>query len=312
MTQALTPGDPRMLRLIDGALGVQRPLVLAHLRRIRQRHPSATPADVIRILENNYLAAVTTGGAAVGASAAIPGVGITASLGLSAVETAGFLEVSALFAQAVTEVHGIAVDDPERARALVMTMILGSGGTELVRQLAAQVTGDASAKNARWGELVTKTLPSAAMGSIADRIKKMFLRRFARAQGGRVLGRVIPFGIGAIVGGAGNNALGKKVVENARTAFGPAPAEFPAGLEPVFEVDETTGAPEPRRGLLRRRRPKPDAGGFVKPRRRALPGRIGVWDRSKIDRSKTDAALHQTEGFVAPVPAEPTTTGTPD
>jgi hypothetical protein len=277
------------------------------VRKIRRRHPSASPAEVIRILENNYLAAVTTGGAAVGASSAIPGVGIAASVGLSAVETAAFLEISALFAQAITEVHGIAVEDPERARALVMTMILGSGGSDLVRQLAAQVTGEAPAKNARWGELVTKTLPSAAMGSISDRIKSMFLRRFARAQGGRVLGRVIPFGIGAVVGGAANNSLGKKVVENARTAFGPAPAEFPAGLEPVFQMDESDGEPspqrsQPRRGLLRRRRSgdsgiqTAEASAFVKPRR---VRRIGIWDRSK-----TDSSLHQTEGFVPPVTGE--------
>jgi hypothetical protein len=307
-----------MLMLIDGALGVQRPLVLAHVRRIRSRHPSASPAEVIRILENNYLAAVTTGGAAVGASSALPAVGLTASLGLSAVETAGFLEVSGLFAQAITEVHGIAVDDPERARALVMTMILGSAGQDLVRQLAAQVTGQAPARDARWGELVTKTLPAAAMGSIADRIKKVFLRRFARAQGGRVLGRVIPFGIGAIIGGASNNALGKRVVENARTAFGPAPAEFPPGLEPVFSVDE---AAEPRRGLLPRRPAwrAVDAGGFVKPRRGPFRGRIGIWDRRSIERriagrrgpelSGVESTLHQTEGFVAP--AEPTPGATP-
>ena len=52
------------------------------------------------------------------------------TLALSGVETAGFLEASALFAQSVTEVHGIAVDDPERARALVMTMMLGYGGLQ--------------------------------------------------------------------------------------------------------------------------------------------------------------------------------------
>jgi hypothetical protein len=295
--QRISPDDPRFLRLIDGALGVQRPLVLAHVRNVRRRYPSASPADIIRILENNYLAAVTTGGAAVGASSAIPGIGITASLGLSAIETAVFLEVSGLFAQAVTEVHGIAVEDPERARALVMTMILGSGGTDLVRQLAAQVTGEAPPKNANWGELITKTLPSAAMGSIADRIKSMFLRRFARAQGGRVLGRVIPFGIGAVVGGAGNHALGKKVIHNARTAFGAPPAEFPPGLEPVFSVDET-GAPQRRRGLLVRRSggAPADATGFVKPRRGLVRGKIPGRDR----RVQLDPALHQTEGFVAP------------
>ena len=304
--QRISPDDPRFLRLIDGALGVQRPLVLAHVRNLRRRYPSASPADLIKILENNYLAAVTTGGAAVGASSAVPGIGIAASLGLSAVETAVFLEVSGLFAQAVTEVHGIAVEDPDRARALVMTMILGSGGTDLVRQLAAQVTGEAKPKNANWGELITKTLPSTAMGSIADRIKSMFLRRFAKAQGGRVLGRVIPFGIGAVVGGAGNHALGKKVITNARTAFGPPPEVFPPGLEPVFRVDdETTDAPQTRRGRLRRiartRSGTPaDGSGFVKPRRSLVRGRIAGRNR------RVDPALHQTEGFVAP-PVDETT-----
>ena len=103
-------------RSIDRLLSVQRPLVLAHLRRIRAQHPDADPARVIAILERRYLAAVTSGGAAVGASAVIPGVGVGISLALSGAETAGFLETSALFAQSVTEVHGIAVDDPERAR----------------------------------------------------------------------------------------------------------------------------------------------------------------------------------------------------
>ncbi|MFC0678705.1 hypothetical protein ACFFGH_12725 [Lysobacter korlensis] len=310
--QRISPDDPRFYRLIDGALGVQRPLVLAHVRKIRRRYPSASPAEVIRILEKNYLTAVTTGGAAVGASSAIPAVGITASLGLSAVETAGFLEVSGLFAQAVTEVHGIAVEDPDRARALVMTMILGSGGSDLVRQLAAQVTGEAPAKNANWGELITKTLPSTAMGSIADRIKQTFIRRFARAQGGRVLGRVIPFGVGAVIGGAANNALGRKVIENARTAFGQAPDVFPPGLEPVYRADETAGAASPRRGMLRRRSGARDGAqaelsGFVKPRRGLVRGRITGRDR----RDETDPALHQTEGFVAPSLDEETATATP-
>jgi hypothetical protein len=276
--QSLKTDDPRVLRFIDGALGVQRPIVLAHVRSIRRRHPTASPADVIRILENNYMAAVTVGGAAVGASAAIPGIGITASLALSGAETAGFLEISGLFAQSVTEVHGIAVDDPERARALVMTMILGSGGTELVRQLAAQVTGEVPARTAHWGELVTKTLPSAAMGPITDRIKSMFLRRFARAQSGRVLGRVIPFGIGAVVGGAGNHALGRKVVANARTAFGPAPASFPPGLEPVVRVDLPDSFAKGGKG----------GGGLVGKLLRRRRGR------------KSDSLVHQTEGFVAP------------
>jgi hypothetical protein len=224
---------PRFARGIDALLSVQRPVVLAHIRSIRGRRPDANPAQIIAILERRYLTAVTSGGALVGASAAIPAVGIGTSLVLSGVETAGFLEASALFAQSVTEIHGIAVTDPERARTLVMTMMLGNGGVDLVRQFAGQAVGTGPSRNVYWGEMVTKSLPRAAFGPIADHIQKAFLRRFAVTQSGTIIGRAIPFGIGAVIGGTGNHLLGRKVVNSARTAFGPPPAAFPLTLDAV-------------------------------------------------------------------------------
>ncbi len=218
---------------VEKLLSVQRPLVLAHVRRVRRQHPDASPAQVIAILERHYLTAVTTAGAAVGASAVIPGVGVGVSLALSGVETASFLEASALFAQSVTEVHGIAVDDPERARTLAMTMMLGTAGSDLVRQLASQAAGIGPTRGRFWGELVTKSLPKAAMGQIGDRVKRAFLRRFVATQGASIVGRAIPFGIGAVIGGTGNHLLGRKVVTSSRNAFGPAPVSFPLDLEPI-------------------------------------------------------------------------------
>jgi hypothetical protein len=221
---------------IDRALTVQRPAVLAHIRSIRSAHPNATPAQVITILERRYLTAVTTGGAAVGASAVVPGVGMAASLALSAVETAGFLEASALFAQSVTEIHGIAVQEPDRARTLVMTLVLGSAGSDLVKQFAGQAAGVGPARNAFWGEMVTKNLPKAAVGRIADQMKRTFAKRFAARQGASVLGRAIPFGIGAVVGGSGNLVLGRQVVKGTQEAFGPAPLDFPEELAPRIRI----------------------------------------------------------------------------
>lgn len=233
----------RFERGFDAVLSVQRPVVLAHIRSIRSRRPDATPTQLIAILERRYLTAITTGGALVGASAAIPAVGIGASLALSGVETAGFLEATALFAQSVTEVHGIAVDDPERASTLVMTMMLGQGGQDLLKQFAGQASGG-SGRNAFWGETITKSLPSAALGPIADRIQRMFVKRFAATQGGSVVGRMIPFGIGAVVGGGGNHLMGRRVINSARTAFGPAPAGFPANLEPRPKEPKAPRAPK--------------------------------------------------------------------
>ena len=135
---------------------------VAHLRSIRLRHPDATTAEIVRILERRYLAAVTTGGAAVGATAVVPGIGTGVTLALSGVETVGFLEATALFAQSVAEVHGIPVADPDRARALVLTLMLGKEGVDLVAQLAGQAAGKGPTRDRYWGELVTKTIPRAA------------------------------------------------------------------------------------------------------------------------------------------------------
>ena len=224
--------NPMVVRGIDRVLTVQRPVVLAHIRSIRRGKPNATPEEIIRTLERRYLAAVTAGGALVGASAAVPAIGTGASLALSGVETAGFLEASALFAQSVTEVHGIVVDDPDRARALVMTMVLGTAGSDLVKQLAGQASGGGG-KTVYWGEMITKSMPRAVMGPIADRIKSSFMKRFAVAQGTNVVGRLIPFGVGAVIGGGGNHLLGRQIIRTAREGFGPAPAAFPQWLEVV-------------------------------------------------------------------------------
>lgn len=260
MTDALEPARPappsgwdaRVAKGLDAVLSVQRPVVLAHVRALRRARPDATPADLIRTLERRYLAAVTSGGALVGASAAIPGVGVAASLALSGVETAGFLEVSALFAQSVTELHGIAVDDPDRARTLVMTMILGGGGRELIAQFAAQATGRGSTRNLYWGEFVTQNLPGPLVGMLADRLQHAFVRRFAAAQGGTIVGRAIPFGIGAAIGGTGNHVLGRRVVASARSAFGPPPESFPPDLREIAPRPGSARRGSARRGLRRR------------------------------------------------------------
>lgn len=208
-------------------LTVQRPVVLAHLRQIRRQRPTASTAEVATILEQRYLAAVTTGGAAVGAAAVLPGVGTAAALAISGVETAGFLEASALYAQSVAELHGITVDDPERSSSLVMALMLGSAGGDLVKQFAGEAAGTGPARGAFWGEVVTKRLPKALMNRLTERIRKMFLRRFAARQGANVLFRAAPFGIGAVVGGTGNHLMGRKVIQASHDAFGPPPSAFP-------------------------------------------------------------------------------------
>jgi hypothetical protein len=231
MTQADSGGlPPKVLAAIDRVIAVQRPVVLAHIRGVRNRHPLASPLEILKILERRYLTAVTTGGAAVGATAMIPAVGTGTALALSGAETVGFLEATALFAQSVTELHGIALEDPERARALVLAMMVGGPSQELLKQFAGQATGAGPTRSSFWGEMITKNLPRTVVSQLADQIRRIYLPRLIVTQTGSVVGRIIPFGIGAVVGGVGNQLLGRTIVRAARSAFGPPPASWPAEL----------------------------------------------------------------------------------
>lgn len=227
-------------RGFDKLLSVQRPIVLAHLRSIQRRHPDARPEDVIHILERRYLAAVTTSGAAVGATAVIPAFGTATTLALSGVETAAFLEATALFAQSVSEVHGLPVNDPERARALVMAMMLGKEGSELVRRWGAEARDSSTTRNAYWGEVVTNSLPRAVMVPLTGKLKDAFLKRFIVTGGTSLVGKAMPFGIGAIVGGAGNHLLGRRVLDSSHDAFGKPPVVLTAGAPRTFELPGPT------------------------------------------------------------------------
>jgi hypothetical protein len=127
-----------------------------------------------------------------------------------------------------------------------MALMLGNAGQDLIQQLATQAAGRGS-RTAYWGEFVTRNLPGPAFGMLADRVRSAFLKRFALTQGSSVVGRLLPFGIGAAIGGTGNHLMGRKVVNSSREAFGPAPAVFPASLD-------AQPPREPRRPRIPRRR----------------------------------------------------------
>lgn len=222
----------RIDAILDRVMSVQRPAVLAHLRGIRSKYPDATPEQVLRVLERRYLTTVTTSGAGVGVAAAVPAVGTGAALAISGAETVLFLESTALFAQSVAELHGIPVEDPDRARALVLAMVVGGPSQELILQFTGQVTGRGPAKPEFWGALIAKNLPRTAVAQFMDRVRKVYLPRMMASAGGGIVGRVLPFGVGAVVGGAANQILGRRVVKTARTAFGPPPPRFPESTQP--------------------------------------------------------------------------------
>ncbi|WP_298251902.1 hypothetical protein [uncultured Arthrobacter sp.] len=231
---------PAILRGIERALNVQRPLIISNLARLRRRHPDASPADLARRLERDYLRATTAAGAAVGATAAVPAVGTVASLGLSAAATVGFLEATALYAESIAELHGIHTDDPERSRAMVMAILMGEEGTALIRSILGASAGQGAPQY--WGQMVNKAAPASLVKTLTGTIQRRFLKKFLARQGGFMLGRALPFGAGAVIGGAGNHLMGKAVISTTREAFGPLPRTVPGELAEALELTQQDGS----------------------------------------------------------------------
>ncbi|MET1152772.1 hypothetical protein [Arthrobacter sp.] len=230
------------------ALDVQRPLVLANLDRLRRKNPDATPAELAATLEKYYLATVSSGGAAVGATAVVPGINAVASLGLSAVATVGFLESTALYAQSIAELHGVDTENPERSQAMVMAILMGEEGRSLIKEFAGQAGGRGGNPARAWGSAVGSTMSSGMVSSLLDSMKKRFLAKLVAKQGTAMLGRVIPFGIGAAVGGVGNHVMGRRVIGATRMAFGEPPLVLPMSLvedlvENRYRLGELPAAP---------------------------------------------------------------------
>lgn len=227
---------PAIIRGIERAMEVQRPLILSNLDRLRRRHPDASPAELARLLERDYLRATTAAGAAVGATAAVPAVGTLASLGLSAAATVGFLEATALYAESIAELHGVKTEDPERSRAMVMAILMGEEGTALIRSILGASAGQGAPQY--WGQLVNRSAPASLMKTVTGSLQRRFLKKFLARQGGFMLGRALPFGAGAVIGGTGNHLMAKAVIRTTREAFGPLPQTIPGELAEVLQLPE--------------------------------------------------------------------------
>ncbi len=212
-------------QIIERGARVQGPAVKAYVERLREHHPTATPADIIEKLDKQYLAAVIASGAAVGSAAAFPGIGTLVAMSAVAGETVVFLEATAVYVLAVAEVHGIPAEHRERRRTLVLAVLVGDDSKHAV----ADLLGPGRTSGA-WLADGAASLPLPAVSQLNSRLLRYFVKRYTLKRGAIAFGKLLPVGIGAVVGGVGNRMMGKKIVAHAHKAFGNPPARWPSPL----------------------------------------------------------------------------------
>jgi hypothetical protein len=120
------------------------------------------------------------------------------------------------------------VDEIERRRTLVMGILLGESGSTTIGKVAER-TGK------HWARHLVDKVPTATLLKINKVLGKNFVTKYGTKHGIIVLSRVVPFGIGAAIGGGANATVAALAVRAARRAFGPAPQAWPGATpDPVL------------------------------------------------------------------------------
>ena len=191
-----------------------------HIARLKRNHPDESPRQIVRRLNAELRAATISAGVGVGAAAAAPGVGTGVALAMSGTEMVAFLNATVLYILARSEVQDIKIEDIERRRTLVMAIMLGDAGAKGVGKVAER-TGQ------HWARQVVRNIPMARIAAINKVLGRHFVTKYGTKQGIVVLGKVVPFGIGAVIGGAANGLFGQGIVTASNRAFGLADQEWP-------------------------------------------------------------------------------------
>ncbi len=195
-------------RTLNQVVKMNSGVARAHIRRFggdRSGHA------LQKRLDHQFRITMTGSSAAVGAAAAVPGVGTAASIVLAGGEVVATLEATMLYVLASAQAHGVEIEDVDQRRALLMAVMLGNSGRQVVETLIGDSGGD-------WGKTLA-LLPKTSLKTLNSQLRNRFLKRFGTQQGITALGRLAPFGIGAVLGGAAGIASSGSVIKATKKAF---------------------------------------------------------------------------------------------
>lgn len=202
-------------KTFDKVIDTQHQIATANLSRLRKLHPEKTPQEMINHLNAWYLGVVAAAGAGAGAAAVIPNVALQVPVAIA--EFAGYLEASVFYAYSVMAVHDLPLEDKERRKLLVASILIGNNASVKIIEQAIGRTAP------YWGKLVVQAIPIKAVNAINKVLGPRFVVKWASTRGVLVLGKQIPMWIGAGIGATGNALFGTFVVKSAQKILGPAP-----------------------------------------------------------------------------------------
>jgi hypothetical protein len=188
------PTDDRILTIVDQALRVQAPAAARYVEGMRRRHPDLSDDELVARTEAKFLSVATSTGAGVGGVAALPGVGTAVAVVLTTGEGVAFAEECAFLALVVAAIRG--VDKGEE----IISKALGKQGLQ-------------------WTTVLNGLAPEFLVNAVNEQVKRWIRKKLTRKLGSVWAARLIPFGIGAVIGGVASFAVARGVIAAERSVF---------------------------------------------------------------------------------------------
>ena len=190
--------------------------------RTAGRTPGRTVDEKVAAISSTFVKQLAALGAAAGGTAAVPGVGTLAALGATTAELGAFTFRSAEMILTIAAAHGHTEAEVEQRRAWVLSVLAfgddaAIGFEEVSTKLAAGMTLQAARSGGNsWFQTVNRYLG------------RKILARWGARRGATVLGKVLPFGIGAAFGAGTNFAMARAIARHADKFFRSLPASLEA------------------------------------------------------------------------------------
>lgn len=182
---------------------------------------TGTREERVAHLKRVYSRELGTMGAAAGAAAATPVVGTAASLSTAAAELGWFTLRASDLILAIAAVHGHTQPSVEERRAWVLSILaFGDSAASTFTKLAGEAGKGLGAK-------ATARIPAEVLQGMNRSFGRTIVTKYGTRRGAIALGRALPLGIGAVIGGSANYALARAIARQADSFFALLPPALP-------------------------------------------------------------------------------------
>ncbi|QPK79943.1 hypothetical protein G7Y31_04425 [Corynebacterium lizhenjunii] len=202
-----------VLGTLDRAVGLQASTISKYVDGVKSRNPQASMAERQKEIDGHFLLIVTGTGASAGGAAAVPGIGFVTGTAAIAGESVVFLEAATWYILASAKLRGIDISSKDLRRALVMMVLSGSRGTAIVDTFFSE-DGQAAALGSLTNARALTRFSAPTLQGLNGRLAKSFTKQVTKRFKWAWVGKLMPLGIGAVLGGVANRKLARVVMDN--------------------------------------------------------------------------------------------------